>query len=405
MWYTSYADANYYLCYATSIDGIKWIKPKLGLIDFKGSTQNNICKIGGGTLVYDPVDIDASKKYKLMTFDGSKEKFGYGVHFSPDGLKWTAYSNNPVLPYGDVSTVAYDKDRSLFIATTKQRMLVSNTSVTPGKNDRAAFVSVSKDFIHWTAPGAPGSSYTLAVEGEPSDDMLVMSKGGIEANIYGMPVYPYEGMYVGFPWVFDINTYGTGEYAVTGDGKIQPQIAASRDLRHWSRPCRDAVIPLGKAGSWDDGTLYTASTLQVSEKEMSVYYGAMNLPHGGNTSIQTQYARIAKATWRRDGFVSLYNGGDDTGIITTNTIKFDGSQLMVNAKLDVGGSLKIEMLDTSNNPIEGYKLSNAHAITGDQFAKTIVWEKGNSLAKLSGREVRFRFYLKGGNFYSYWINK
>ena len=405
MWYTSYTAGNYYLCYATSTDGINWVRPKLGLIDFKGSKQNNICKIGGGTVVYDPLDKDASKRYKLMVFDGSKEKFGYGVHFSPDGLTWTPYAVNPVLSYGDVSNVAYDKTKGLFIATTKQRMLVSNTSVTPGKNDRAAFVSVSKDFIHWTAPDAPGSPYTLAVEGDPYDDMLVMSKGGIESNIYGMPVHPYEGMYIGIPWAFDITTYGIGEYAVTGDGKIQPQIASSRDLRHWSRLCRDPLISLGKAGSWDDGTLYTSSTLQVGDKEMSLYYGAMNLPHGGNTSAQVQYGRIAKATWRRDGFVSFYNGGDDTGIITTNSIIFDGNQLKVNAKLNMGGSLKIEILDTLNNPIDGYKLSQAQAITGDQFAKAVMWQKGSSLAKLSGKEVRFRFYLKGGNLFSYWIDK
>lgn len=404
MWYTSYIDKNYFLCYATSKDGIKWVKPKLGLIEFNGNKQNNICKIGGGTLVYDPLDKDASKRYKLMTFEGGK-KFGYGVHFSPDGFTWTEYPGNPVLPYGDVSTVAYDKNKGLFIATTKQRMLLSNTSVTSGKNDRAAFVSVSKDFIHWTAPEAPGSLWTIAVEGDHYDDMLVMSKGGIESNIYGMPVYPYEGIYIGFPWAFDINTYNNGEFAVTGDGKIQPQLASSRDLRHWSRPNREPILPLGPAGSWDDGTLYTSSTLQVFDKEMSMYYGAMNLPHGGSTSGQTQYARIAKATWRRDGFVSLYNGGDDTGSITTKTLVFDGSQLKVNAKLNKGGSLKVEILDKSGNPVNGYTVADALTITGDQFAKTATWKHGADLSKLREKEVKLRFYLTGGNLYSYWINK
>jgi len=405
MWYTSYLDENYFLCYATSKDGVNWAKPKLGLIDFKGSKQNNICKLGGGTLVYDPVDKDSGKRYKLMIFDGSKEKFGYGVHFSADGLNWTAYSGNPVLDYGDVSNVAYDKEKRLFIASTKQRMLISNTSVTPGKNDRQAFISVSTDFIKWSAPAAPDSKWTLAVEGDPADDMLVRSKGGIEANIYGMSIYPYESIYIGTPWVFDINTYDTGEFAVTGDGKIQPQIAASRDLRHWSRPNRDPLIPVGKAGSWDDGTLYTSSTLQVSDKNMSIYYGAMNLPHGGNAAGMTQFARIAKAEWRRDGFVSFYNGGDDTGIITTKTITFDGNQLKINTKLNSGGTLKVEILDNTGKPIDGYRVSQAKDITNDQFAKTVTWENGNSLTKLAGKEIKLRFYLDGGDLYSYWFDK
>ncbi|HEY0667905.1 MAG TPA: carbohydrate binding domain-containing protein [Sphingobacteriaceae bacterium] len=403
MWYTSYIDEKYFLCYATSKDGIKWTKPNLGVIEFNGSKENNICKIGGGTLIYDPFDKDASKRYKLMTFEGGK-KFGYGVHFSPDGFTWTEHPGNPVLPYGDVSNVAYDKEKGLFIASTKQRMLISNTSVTSGKNDRAAFISVSKDFINWTAPEAPGSLWTIAVEGDHYDDMLVMSKGGIESNIYGMPVYPYESVYIGTPWAFDINTYNTGEFAVTGDGKIQPQLAASRDLKHWSRSNREPLIPLGAAGSWDDGTIYNATTLQVSDKEMSMYYGAMNLPHGGSTPDQVQYARIAKATWRRDGFVSLHNGGDDTGTITTKPVFISGNQLYVNTKLKKGGSLKVEILDEAGSPVEGFTVADSKAIYDDQFARTVSWKNGADLTRLSGKKIKLRFHLTGGNLYSYWVN-
>lgn len=403
MWYTSYIDENYYLCYATSKDGINWVKPKLGLIDYKGSKQNNICKFGGGTLVYDPLDKDPAKRFKMMTFDGSKEKFGYGVHFSPDGLNWTAYANNPVLDYGDVSNVAYDKEKGLFIATTKQRMLVSNTSVTPGKNDRKVFLSVSKDFINWAAPDEPNSKWTLAVEGDAADDMLVMSNGGIESNVYGMTVHPYEGIYVGMPWYFDIKTYATGTFAVTGDGKIQPQLASSRDLRHWSRPNRTPLIPLGKAGSWDDGTLYTASTLQVTDSNISVYYGAMNLPHGGDAAGITQYARIAKAEWRRDGFASFFNGGDDVGKINTKALTFDGSQLKVNVNLRKGGYLKVEILDEEGNTLKGFDLAQANSVTENQLAQTVTWKTGTSLKSLAGKTVKLRFHLNNGDLYSYWF--
>lgn len=398
MWYTAYLKEHYYLCYATSKDGVTWQKPKLGVFEFNGSKENNICKEGGGTLVYDPIDKDPAKRYKLMTFDGSKERFGYTVYFSSDGLKWKLGKDKPVLPYGDVSAVAFDQDKGLFIATTKQRMLISNTSVTNAKNDRMAFVSVSKDFINWTAPDAPNSLWSLAVEGDEKDDLLVRSKGGIESNVYGMPVYPYEGIYIGFPWMFDINTYGTGEFAVTGDGKIQPQVTVSRDLKHWSRPVRDAIIPIGKAGAWDDGTLYTSSTMQVHEKEMSVYYGAMNLPHGGSTKTQTQYARIAKASWRRDGLVSLHNAGDDSGIITTKALTFAGKTLRVNTKLEKGGRLKVEILDENNQPINHSKW-----IENDQFSCLVKWEKSVDLTAFSGKTIKLRFHLTRGDIYSYWF--
>lgn len=403
MWYTAYLNGQYYLCYATSVNGIVWKKPALGVFDFKGSTENNICRTGGGTVVYDAADPDNNRRYKLMAVSrqDSGKKFGYGVWFSADGFRWKEYEGNPVLPYADVSNVAYDKQRKVFIATTKQRMLVSNTSVTPNKMDRAAFVSVSKDFVHWTAPDAPGSAWSLAVEGDRVDDWTVRAKGGLEGQIYGMTVYPYEGVHVGLPWTFDVMNYNNGIFAGYGDGPIQPQIAASRDLRLWSRPDRDPVIPLGKAGAWDDGTLYTASTMQVNEKQIAIYYGAMNMPHGGDAGSQKQVAQIAKATWRRDGFVSLHNAGDDEGTVVTKEVVMQGTQLEVNAKLLAGGWMRVEILDESGKPVTGYTLADALPVTGDNYLTTVRWKNSRALTRLQGKSIRLKFYLSGGDLYAY----
>ncbi|MEJ7780389.1 MAG: hypothetical protein WKF68_12450 [Daejeonella sp.] len=114
----------------------------------------------------------------------------------------------------------------------------------------------NSDFIHWSAPGAPDADWTLAVEGDYIDDMTVMTKGGIEGQIY-----------IGLPWTFDMTSYATGDFARYGNGRIQPQIAASRDLRHWERPVREAVLPLGTAGAWNDGTLYSSSKMQAGKKQ------------------------------------------------------------------------------------------------------------------------------------------
>lgn len=409
MWYTAYLDKKYYLCYATSRDGISWEKPDLSIVEYKGSTHNNICKEGGGTLVHDTAEKDPARRYKLMEVVKAdtirKRPMGYGVFFSKDGWRWTPYEGNPVITYGDVSTVAYDRRKQRFIAATKQRMLVSNTSVTPGKMDRAAFISVSTDFIHWTAPGAPGSDWALAVEGDPADDLAVMAAGGIERQVYGMTVHPYAGMYIGLPWAFDITGYATGIFAGYGDGPIQPQIAASRDLKHWSRPDRTPVLPLGKAGAWDDGTIYSSSNLLVSEKEVTLYYGGMNMPHGGSSATQVQTAQIAKAVWRRDGFVSLYNAGDDPGVITTRPLAFTGRQLKVNASLENEGRLKVEILDASGRPLPGFTFSEADEIRGDQLSAVARWRSDHHVKELAGRKIRLRFHLKGGDLYAYWFSE
>ena len=48
MWYPGESSqsrgcGNRRLCYATSTDGIHWEKPSLGLIEFNGNSNNNIC--------------------------------------------------------------------------------------------------------------------------------------------------------------------------------------------------------------------------------------------------------------------------------------------------------------------------------------------------------------------------
>ncbi len=407
MWYTAYKDEKYYLCYATSRDGLLWIKPNLGIVEYNGSKQNNICRVGTGTVIYDDEEKDPAKRYKLLDFTKAdtvqKRLLGYGAFFSADGLHWNAYEGNPVISYGDVSNVTYDKTTHTYIATTKQRMLVSNTSVTPGKMDRAAFVSVSKDFIHWSAPGLPSAPYAIAVEGDPVDDKIAQSKSALEAQIYGMSVHLYESVYIGFPWVFELTSYVSGEFAPYGDGPVQPELAASRDLRHWTRTSRDPIIPLGKAGSWDDGTLYTSSQFLISDKKIELYYGAMNRTHGGSSITQRQTAQIAKASWRIDGFVSLSNGGNDTGVIVTRPFVFTGDQMYINADC-TGGSLQVELQDANGSIIPGYSKAESVKVSGDQLSTLIRWKNETDVKALAGKMVRIKFYIKKADLYSYWFN-
>lgn len=128
----------------------------------------------------------------------------------------------------------------------------------------------------------------------------------------------------------------------------------------------------------------------------------MNLGHGGDTKNRTQVARIARATWRRDGFVSLFNGGSDTGIITTRPITFNGSTLRVNARIT--GGLQVEFPDETGAPIPGLTRAEAKVLTADGLSSLVSWMRGSDLAKLNGRRVKLRFYLKGGDLYGWWFS-
>lgn len=57
------------LAYAESRDGVTWEKPHLGLVDFEGSTANNLIfrHIQGTSVIYDEKDPDPARRYKLIT--------------------------------------------------------------------------------------------------------------------------------------------------------------------------------------------------------------------------------------------------------------------------------------------------------------------------------------------------
>ena len=89
------------MCLATSEDGIHWERPSLGLVEFDGSTDNNILPTKEGLpaapAFQDLREKDPAKWYKALIMIGDTQKRGmqYDLFYSPDGINWTPYEGNP----------------------------------------------------------------------------------------------------------------------------------------------------------------------------------------------------------------------------------------------------------------------------------------------------------------------
>jgi hypothetical protein len=404
MWYTCTNDVppGYFLCYAESRDGQHWAKPHVGTIGYHDvpADQTNMVLAGAGTVAYNP-SAPPQQRYALLQFHSGviNDTFGYYAYFSADGYHWTSAQDKPVLLDGDVSNVAWDPRTQRYIASIKKRMF---TARTPGIYNRSAFVATSTDFVHWTAP-------QLAVSGDYADNGAAEAINGLEAQVYGMPVLPYESTYVGVPWLLLITDYTTGAAAAAGDGPVLPQIASSRDLVDWQRPVRDPIIQPGQPGAWDDGTIYTASDAIVTDTRISLYYGGFNVGHGGpvtgDPSRDHQVGQIGIATWRRDGFVSLTNasvpGTGDPGQVTTKAVRFTGDTLHLNTTVRPHGSVRVEVLDAgTGQPIPGY---TSTPVVGDHLDAAVQFP-GRSLAALAGQPVELRISVVNADLYSYWVS-
>lgn len=403
LFYTCYNDVapNYHTCLAESTDFVHWTKPNVGLVEFQGSTANNIVFAGGSSVAYNP-DGPADRRYLMLAFKPGSSPPAYVGYFSPDGKRWTpAAGGGALLPGGDVVNVSFDDRTRKFVATFKDRLF---TARTPGTYDRSAFVSVSADGLTWTPR-------VLAVSGDVADDGWAATYGGVEGQVYGMPVTRYENQYLGIPWMFLLTDFAKGQYRTAADGPVIPSLVASRDLLHWDRSTRGALIEPGTPGAWNDGAIYTGNHFDVTGEQAALLYGGFNTWHGGaiagGPSREVQHASIGRAVWRRDGFVSLSNGAlpglGDPGSVTTKPLDRNADTLYVNA--DVRGSLAVEVLDAATGaPIPGFAEADAVVVSGDQLAAKVTWRGGASLASLGDRQVRLRFHLAGGDLYSFWFS-
>jgi hypothetical protein len=386
------------LAYATSKDGVHWRKPILSQLSFEGSKENNLVDIGidnpeGVSVLYDPHDPDANRRYKAFFWDrrvsppddptGVDENAaavpkeppnlteqqragGMWVAFSPDGVKWKTHG--PVLPHGSDTTQAlvYDANRKKYVAFRRFGF---------GRNVAR---TESEDCLHWS---------------EPKLVLTCDAQDGPGTQIYGMPTDVYEGLYLGMLWI----------YREGLDAKIDTQLAVSRDGVRWQRVAdRQTFLPNAPEGSWDDGMSRVVGRYIVRGDTIYLYYSMVNGPHRSPkfpNPVRKFPSAIGLVTLRRDGFVSL-DADEQEGYVLTKSFVLPDGNLHVNTALFKGGSVCVAVCDEAGNPLKGFEESQP--ITADTTNAVVRW-KGATLKSLKGKVVRMKFVLRKANLFSYWF--
>ena len=114
--------------YAVSDDGVVWEKPRLGLYDYRGSKDNNICFRPDGAdashfcVLIDP-DAPDDRRYQALTwmpvadgggaaagnvFEGVTRRMRYVLHYSRDGIHWQRSGDGAQWPDGDTGHLFID---------------------------------------------------------------------------------------------------------------------------------------------------------------------------------------------------------------------------------------------------------------------------------------------------------
>ena len=436
-----------YRCLATSQDGVHFDRPSLGMFDFDSATDNNIIAVRtdpGGTghgmidsgSVYpdDPPEL----RYKAVSWLG-RDAGGYGQHgvaFSPDGLRWTDYGDNPVLRgshAGDSVTAADLSERFAASGNASaddrptapaRYAILPKVHVQIGKfRRRSISIALSRD-----DQGSPFTRFAdaqLVLAPDRIDDE--MAEARLEAakplllldhpedhlcEFYGMMVFRSGDLFFGLLWIYDASYNLARQGAANEYATMEVQLVASRDLYHWHRlGGRQPLIPRGEVGASDSHMIFGHSQPIWVGDEWWLYYVGYNEGHAARLAYddamrQAYWDEVARGRRhlpsiglgraRREGFVSL-DGGSAGGHAQTRPLRTNGRSLLLNARVADGGEVRVEVQDTDGRPLA--PASTCRPITGDGTRLRVEW--GGAQVPWSGRDVILLFHACNAELFSF----
>jgi hypothetical protein len=255
-------------------------------------------------------------------------------------------------------------------------------------------LAVSPDGLKWTKP--------LAEAVMAADDLAPD-----HTQVYGISAFPYQGLYVGLPWIYHARWFKYGSYTdkklyeseADSPRTMDPQLAWSWDLVNWTRaPGRPAFIPLGKEGEFDAGMLIPAKEPVAVGDRLYFYYGGFPSHHADGAKYHL--AATGLATLRVDGFCSMRAGAEEGHLITRRE-PFRVPTVTVNAKTAEGGHVVAELLDTQNQVIPGFSREDCVPFTGDAVQHVLTWKTATLPESQRETDKKIRFILNSADLFSY----
>jgi len=354
MWY--YGDGT---SYTTSVDGIHW---KLGENVLKGKTDSQ-------TVWLDREARDPSQRFKMIRSVNANNDFRGQIYFSADGIEWRHVGQTG--PWGDRSTFFYNPFRKVWVISARHGR-------SQPRARRYWEVTDLEKGPYWSEAGQPNYPY-FWIGSDSLDPERPDYK--IPCQLYNLDCVAYESLMLG------LFTIWRGQ---PGPRQKPNEVCVgfSRDGFHWSRPDRRAFCPVSETpGDWNYANVQSAAGCCLIVKDQLYFY----------VSGRGQGLVTSLATLRRDGFASM-DADEKGGALTTRAVRFGGKHLFVNLNAP-GGELSVEALGE-----DGKVLLTSKPVNGDKTLLKVDWKNGSDLAALAGKPIRFRFNLRSGQLYAFWVS-
>lgn len=383
MWYTACNNpgavgsrtTGYQVAYAESNDGIKWVKPNLGLTSFNGNKNNNLIGLSPFIdhrlsepnqvlVLYEPEEKDPYRRYKMVVYgryydatdiDKKAPHATIYPYFSADGLNWKLAVPPPkgtVFDETEAPITAkqvfeigglYKFDGIYYVVG----QLVGPDSFMPNGDPAGRMMAAhwSSDFINWSQDRAFSFmryGYRSIRENfqEAHVPASVWNRGNVLLGIYGL----WQGA------------------AQRSEYRMNLGFLVSNNGIHFREPIHDYVfLEAGqRLEDWDRFGLVRCQAFENIGDKTYIYYGTWDLTNRTiDPSISAGSSNaIGLAIMPRDrfGYLSIRHKGEG-GLFTS--VPFSLRSPSSNLYLNIDGVgedayVMVELIDKSGMGIDGY---------------------------------------------------
>ena len=414
--------------YAESRDGVHWAKPKLGLVEFRGSKDNNLfytCapdgrnlvdeelarrgvglpaldengkqigvlnNLDGLTVVRDDDDPDPQRRYKLIAnmqdhrmwapyyrdhypnvteeqVQQARRVFGQYMDTSPDGLHWTRRPRRVLEAVGDYMMVTRDH---------RQRQWWLNERAA-GQGGRNAALRVSTNLLHWSKPEI------IFDNGPESQNGRLWEWHG------GITPFNYGNLNLGFLERWPNEGFGaTCELVCQREGKPWKRVAPGTPF-----------LDIGPEGAFDRTLIFPThnTPIRLGDQLLIFYTGG-----GSKTDAKKGIPMaIGLATIRLDRFAALASWRSSRpGRVVTRPVELTAPRLEVNVESFELSPIRVAISTPEGSMLPGYGFDECRADYEAQRIYTPVrWQTKPDLSELRGKTIKLHFEIKGAALYSY----
>ncbi len=368
MWYSKIPDITKdwgrFSEFAESEDGLDWHAPGCGEEKSRLAPAVEVMR--------DEHANNHRERYKCVYIDykGEYNSKGY-IAVSPDGIHWTGDKR-----YKFCEHASDTKNNLFYNPVTDEYQVILRAN----HGDRRICCVRSKDLINWTGP-------ELLMSPDPFDEAVT--------EYYGLVVFPMEGYFLGYLWVYytDMNDISTYKMA----GKVDTFLVYSYDGLHWNRVSKAPLVERATPPEYGSTNIYMHSIVQTTDKGGWILgAGGNRIDHACGFTPVYPDSRIPKLASggkryvnlfykiRREGFVGMESFGY-TASMVFKAVDIVGDDLFFNICAPCGW-VKFQIIEKIGKTIKGFTFEDSIPFTGDETRYKPVW-KEHDLNELKGRRV------------------